>query len=112
MTTTGDGPHTDRRATFRSRSRSKPEVPQNAAIILELMADAYVYKRMSTHEQRRTNTWSLLQQDELEALARQVGYDAPLDAAAIADLKADPTYPGRYTNGRVHVEERDLGRSR
>lgn len=97
--------------TIRKRFRKRAEEPVGGPIRLPHLREAWVYKRLSTHEQRKHNIWSLKQQDELEDLARREGYAAPLDTESVAALKAAEGFDGHYQNGQVHVEERDIGLS-
>src|SRR3712207_180767 len=70
---------------------------------------AFVYPRLSTHEQRDRSVWSVERQRWLEDLARLDGYEAPLTREEVDALRARPDYPGWYQNGQIVVDERDLG---
>jgi hypothetical protein len=70
---------------------------------------AFVYPRLSTHEQRERSVWSIERQRWLEELARLDGYQAPLTKEEIELLRQQPEYPGWYQNGQILVDERDLG---
>jgi len=98
-------------STISRRFKTREEEPAGGPVRLPHTRDAWVYKRLSTHEQRKHNIWSLKQQDELEEMARREGYAAPLSAEQVEALKAAPDFEGRYVNGQVHVEERDIGLS-
>jgi hypothetical protein len=70
---------------------------------------AWVYKRLSTHEQRKKSIWGLAMQDELERLPAEDGYRTELAKEVAGLLRNASDYPGWYVNGLIHVEERDLG---
>ena len=70
---------------------------------------AFVYPRLSTHEQRDRSVWSVERQRWLEELARLDGYEAPLSREESDALRTTPGYPGWYQNGQILVDERDLG---
>src|SRR3954447_17130984 len=70
---------------------------------------AFVYPRLSTHEQRDRSVWSIERQRWLEELARLDGYEAPLSREEVDAIRSSPDYPGWYQNGQVLVDERDLG---
>src|SRR3989442_8299252 len=106
MTVLTDEPTLRHNDTIRRRFKARDEEPAGGPVRLTHTRDAWVYKRLSTHEQRKHNIWSLKQQDELEEMARREGYAAPLTAEEVALLKAAPDFEGRYVNGQVHVEER------
>lgn len=95
--------------TVRRRFKTRTEEPEGGPVRLPHTREAWVYKRLSTHEQRKHSIWSLKQQDELEEMACREGYVAPLIGEQIASLKAATEYPGFYANGQIHVEERDIG---
>lgn len=85
-----------------------PSGPRDRAS-LPKTRQAWVYKRLSTHEQRRKSVWGLAMQDELEKLPAGDGYSVDLSADEVAAIRDSRDYPGWYVNGRIHVEERDLG---
>jgi len=70
---------------------------------------AFVYPRLSTHEQRDRSVWSIERQRWLEELARHDGYEAPLSREEIDAIRTSSGYQGWYQNGQVLVDERDLG---
>jgi DNA invertase Pin-like site-specific DNA recombinase len=75
--------------TFGGRIRPKKQKARNWQDLLELpnQGRAFVYQRLSSHEQVRQNIYSLKAQDALVDLAREDG----------------------YTDEQVYVEKRDLG---
>jgi hypothetical protein len=79
--------HTDR--TFGGRVRPKEAAATSWANLVELANEglAFVYQRLSTHEQVRRSIYSIKAQDALVDLAKEDG----------------------YVDGRIHVEKRDLG---
>src|SRR4051794_26250668 len=70
---------------------------------------AFVYPRLSTHEQKERSVWSIERQRWLEELARLDGYSAPLAKEETEALRESVDYPGWYQNGQILVDERDLG---
>jgi len=70
---------------------------------------AWVYKRLSTHEQRKKSIWGLAMQDELERIPVEDGYPVDFSMDEAAAIRSSAAYPGWYANGHIHVEERDLG---
>ncbi|MDP9351730.1 MAG: recombinase family protein, partial [Chloroflexota bacterium] len=98
-------------ATVGRRFKTPTSEPEAGPIRLPHLREAWVYKRLSTHEQRKHNVWSLMQQDELEEMARREGYSAPLNSETTAEVRAELDYYGHYVNGQIHVEERDIGLS-
>ena len=111
MTVVTDEPTIRLNDTIRRRFKTRTEAPPGGPVRLPHTREAWVYKRLSTHEQRKHNIWSLKQQDELEEMARREGYAAPLGAEEVAALKAAPDFEGHYVNGQIRVEERDIGLS-
>jgi len=96
--------------SFRGRIRPKnTKVDATSLIALPHERMAFVYQRLSSHEQMRRSIYSIAMQDALQDLAKEDGYYAPLSAEEIETVKDDPNYPGYYLNGQIYVEQRDLG---
>ena len=85
-----------------------PSTPRDRSS-LPKARQAWVYKRLSTHEQRKKSVWGLAMQDELERLPAEDGYPVEMSPEEAAGTRSARDYPGWYVNGRIHVEERDLG---
>jgi len=75
--------------TFGGRIRPKETVETNWANLVELANEglAFIYQRLSTHEQVKRSIYSIKAQDALEELAKR----------------------DSYTEEQIHVEKRDLG---
>src|SRR5205814_1952883 len=93
------------------RVREKADRPRDWASLTVLPRErlAFVYPRLSTHEQRDRSIWSIERQRWLEELARLDGYAAPLSKGEVEAFRSQPGYPGWYQNGQILVDERDLG---
>src|SRR2546430_2409520 len=93
------------------RARSKGTQPVDWANLTTLRHErlAFVYPRLSTHEQRERSVWSIERQRWLEELARLDGYQAPLLKEEVEELRNRPDFSGWYQNGQILVDERDLG---
>ncbi len=98
------------RYDFGGRIREPKEAPSPDRLTeLPCQRMAFVYKRLSTHEQVKKSLYSIQMQDELERQAQGDGYTLDLSVEEVQRLKDTRDYPGFYRNGQVHIEERDLG---
>jgi len=96
--------------TFSGRIRPKESEPDLLGMVeLPNKKKAFIYQRLSTHEQVRKSIYSLQMQDALEDLAREDGYKAPLTTEEVEAIRSRSDYPSYYANGQLHVEQRDLG---
>ncbi len=85
--------------------------PRDWANLTELPHErmAFVYPRLSTHEQRERSVWSIERQRWLEELAQGDGYQTSLSKEEVGAKRESETYEGWYRNGQIIVDERDLG---
>jgi len=97
------------RQAGRIRSRDAQPLDWSNLTSLAHQRFAFVYPRLSTHEQRDRSIWSIERQRWLEELARLDGYDAPLGTDDVEAIRSGPGYLGWYQNGQILVDERDLG---
>lgn len=70
---------------------------------------AFVYQRLSTHEQTKKSQFSIERQDALRTMAKRDGYKTHLADEEIKELKNSHKYGGYFVDGQVWVEQRDLG---
>jgi DNA invertase Pin-like site-specific DNA recombinase len=96
--------------TFNGRLRKKSEAP-NVLQLVELAhkRSAFVYQRLSTHEQLKKSLYSVAMQDSLEDMAIEDGYLPALTKKDVQAVRSAIEYLGYYINGQIIVEQRDLG---
>jgi hypothetical protein len=103
-------PDNNERYNFGGRLRPLEEQPNMLQLVeLQHKRMAFVYKRLSTHEQIKKSVFSIAMQDALEDMAVSDGYQPRLKKEEVEAIKKDPGYPKFYVNGQIVVEERDLG---
>ena len=70
---------------------------------------AFIYQRLSSHEQLKRSIYSIKAQDALEDLAIEHGYRQTLSKEEIKTIKDSAHYVSWYQNGDIIVEQRDMG---
>ncbi|MSP12814.1 MAG: hypothetical protein EXR62_07640 [Chloroflexi bacterium] len=91
-------------STFNGRVRPKKTEPSIADLVkLPLQRQAFVYQRLSSHEQIKKSVYSLAMQDGLENLAKEEGYPEESIIVERRDLGISGTFGQEKREGLAHL---------